>query len=262
MILHIPAAGGGKPILISIPRDSYVNIPGHGMNKINAAFSFGGPALLATDSPERHRAVHQPLHGHRLRRIRQRRERGRRRPDVRHPRRCTTRLLAWTCKQGCQVLSGGEALAYVRDRHSFATQDLQREQDQRIFLKALLTKMTSPGVMLNPFAALPAASGAAGNLTVDQGTSLYQLVEAAMALRESADDHGADRQLELRDCGWGRGLWNSTQAKELFTALQDGQPVPESLITGSRTAPDPPGGPPGLVAPYTRPASDTGLIRI
>jgi LCP family protein required for cell wall assembly len=32
--------------LISIPRDSWVDIPGHGMNKINAAYAFGGPSLL------------------------------------------------------------------------------------------------------------------------------------------------------------------------------------------------------------------------
>src|SRR3984957_2336005 len=34
MILHVPVSG--RPVLISIPRDSYVNIPGHGMDKINA----------------------------------------------------------------------------------------------------------------------------------------------------------------------------------------------------------------------------------
>ena len=32
---------------MSIPRDSYVQIPGYGYNKINAAYSLGGPALLA-----------------------------------------------------------------------------------------------------------------------------------------------------------------------------------------------------------------------
>ncbi|MFE3573531.1 LCP family protein [Lysinibacillus sp. NPDC059133] len=32
--------------LISIMRDTYVDIPGHGMNKINAAFAFGGPELV------------------------------------------------------------------------------------------------------------------------------------------------------------------------------------------------------------------------
>ncbi|MFC9542559.1 LCP family protein [Lysinibacillus sp. NPDC056959] len=32
--------------LISIMRDTYVDIPGHGMNKINSAFAFGGPELV------------------------------------------------------------------------------------------------------------------------------------------------------------------------------------------------------------------------
>ena len=46
LILHIPS-NGGRAVLISLPRDSYVNIPGFGQNKINAAYSFGGPKLLA-----------------------------------------------------------------------------------------------------------------------------------------------------------------------------------------------------------------------
>jgi anionic cell wall polymer biosynthesis LytR-Cps2A-Psr (LCP) family protein len=41
MLLHIPR-GTGKPILISLPRDSYVPIPGHDPNKLNAAYAFGG----------------------------------------------------------------------------------------------------------------------------------------------------------------------------------------------------------------------------
>jgi LCP family protein required for cell wall assembly len=45
IMLHVPS-GDGPRLLLSIPRDSYVDIPGHGMNKINAAFSFGGPELL------------------------------------------------------------------------------------------------------------------------------------------------------------------------------------------------------------------------
>ena len=40
MIVHVPA-DGSKATLISLPRDSYVAIPGHGMNKLNAAYSLG-----------------------------------------------------------------------------------------------------------------------------------------------------------------------------------------------------------------------------
>ena len=44
LLLHVPTSG--PTALISIPRDSYVPIPGHGSNKINAAYSWGGPKLL------------------------------------------------------------------------------------------------------------------------------------------------------------------------------------------------------------------------
>ena len=53
-------------------------------------------------------------------------------------------------KKGCQNLDGAQALGFVRTRHDFATQDLQREQDQRVFIKALLSKMTSPGTLVEP----------------------------------------------------------------------------------------------------------------
>ncbi len=45
MLMHIPY-GGGQRILVSIPRDSYVNIPGYGMGKINSSFALGGQQLL------------------------------------------------------------------------------------------------------------------------------------------------------------------------------------------------------------------------
>ena len=37
--------GGGHSAKLSIPRDTVVNIPGHGRDKINAAYAIGGPAL-------------------------------------------------------------------------------------------------------------------------------------------------------------------------------------------------------------------------
>ena len=231
LILHMPS-GGGKPLLISIPRDSYVNIPGHGMDKINAAFAIGGPALLAkTIQSDTGLYISHYMEigfGGFVNVVN----------AVGGVRICVTHRLhdqasGVRLHRGCQVLSGGEALAYVRDRHSFATQDLQREQDQRVFLKALLTKMTSPGVMFNPFSSVPAASGAVSNLTVDQGTNLYQLVQVARglghALTTTVPIANSNYQTSVGDAV----LWNSSQAKELFRALQNGQKVPKSLITGS-----------------------------
>src|SRR5205823_6328089 len=47
MVVHIPAAHDRVSVL-SIPRDAMVEIPGHGVNKANSAYSFGGPTLTAT----------------------------------------------------------------------------------------------------------------------------------------------------------------------------------------------------------------------
>ncbi len=230
MLLH---TGTGRAVLISIPRDSYVPIPGHGYNKINAALSFGGPPLLVktvenvTGLHINHymgigfgglvsvvnqvggvticlpTALHDPDSGINL-------------------------------KAGCQTLNGAQALAFARDRHSFANEDLQRMQDQRVFLKALLDKATSPGVYLNPFTALPFGSSAAGAISVDQGTHLYSLITAALALRDPLTGTVpiADANYHTSNAG-DAVLWNSSQALALFNALKNGQTVPPGLLSGT-----------------------------
>ena len=48
LLVHVPGFGSSTPTtMVSIPRDSYVPIPGNGEDKINAAFAFGGAPLLA-----------------------------------------------------------------------------------------------------------------------------------------------------------------------------------------------------------------------
>jgi LCP family protein required for cell wall assembly len=231
MVLHIPASG--KPLLISFPRDSYVNIPGYGMNKINAAFSFGGPALLAKTVQDNTGLYINHFmdigFGGFVRVVN----------AVGGVRMCLVhklhdRAAGLYLPKGCHVLTGGQALAYVRDRHTFTTQDLQREQDQRIFLKALLSKMTSMGVMLNPFKALPAASGAVDTLTVDKGTSLYQLYGVAEAMRSPQTTTVPIANANYLTSAGDAVLWNHSQARQLFNDLNSGQTVPKKLISGSR----------------------------
>ncbi len=235
MLLHIPS-NGGQPVLISLPRDSYLPIPGHGYNKINAAYSFGGPRLLAetvqniTGLRINHYmgigfggfvSVVNAVGGVRM---------------------CITVPLhdpaaGLNLNKGCQTLDGAQALGYVRTRHLYADQDLQRVQDQRVFLRTLLSKMTSTGVILNPFASVPASIGAADTLTVDQGTSLYQLIEVAFALRhpETTTVPIANANYLTTNAG-DAVLWNSTEARQLFGALANDQPVPKGLLTGSQQA--------------------------
>jgi LCP family protein required for cell wall assembly len=230
MLLHIPS-NGTPPTLVSIPRDSYVMIPGQGMNKINAAFAFGGPKLLAEtlqNATGLHISHYMGIGFGGLVNVVN---------AVGGVRICLKTNLndpasGLHLKAGCQVLNGGEALGFVRTRHLFATQDLQREQDQRVFMKALLTKMTSTGNLINPFTSIPAAIGSADALTVDSGTQLYQLASVAFALRHPQTTTvpiGSEPVTAVGDVV----VW-SPSAQTLFHDLNHDLPVPKSLITGSQ----------------------------
>jgi LCP family protein required for cell wall assembly len=231
MLLHM---GTGRPVLISIPRDSYVPIPGYGDNKINAALGFGGPTLLVktVENVTGLRIDHYMGIGFGgLVSVVN---------EVGGVNICLTTALhdydsGANLKAGCQTLDGDQALAFVRDRHSFADEDLQRMQDQRAFLKSLLDKATSPGVYLNPFTALPFGSSAASAISVDQGTHLYDLVQAAMALRDPLTGTVPIANANYYTPNAGDAVqWNQTEALALFNALKNGQSVPKGLLTGTK----------------------------
>jgi len=229
LILHMPS-NGGRPVLVSIPRDSYVPIPGLGSSKINAAFDTGGPKLLAqtvqnvTGLYINHYMgigfggfvnVVDAVGGVRM---------------------CLPAPLVdpkagLNLPAGCQNLSGGQALGYVRTRN-FALSDLQREQDQRMFLKALLSKMTSTGTLINPFASVPAATGTVDSLTVDQGASLDDLMHVAFALRNPVTATVPLASLDFQTSNDGTAvLWNHNEALQFFNDLRTDTQLPPNLIT-------------------------------
>jgi anionic cell wall polymer biosynthesis LytR-Cps2A-Psr (LCP) family protein len=134
-------------------------------------------------------------------------------------------------KAGCQVLNGDQALGFVRTRN-FALSDLQREQDQRILIKAILSKMTSAGTLANPFAVIPAANGAASAITIDQGTGLTQLISVAFALRNPVTTTVPIGPFASTSVG-SVVTWNTAAAKQFFGDLAHDTPLPPSLISGT-----------------------------
>jgi anionic cell wall polymer biosynthesis LytR-Cps2A-Psr (LCP) family protein len=137
-------------------------------------------------------------------------------------------------KKGCQTLDGDQALSFVRTRE-FPLGDLQREQDQRAPLKSLLSKVTPTGTLINPFAVIPAASGAASSLTVDQGTSLSQLASVAFALKNPVTTMVPFGGFGNTSAG-SVVEWNVPEAKVFFNDLATDKPLPKNPITGASVA--------------------------
>ncbi|RAY11696.1 LytR family transcriptional regulator [Actinomadura craniellae] len=230
MLLHY---GEGGTTLVSLPRDSYVPIPGHGSNKLNAAFAFGGPKLLvrtverATGLRIDHYAeigfggfvgVVDAVGG----------------VDMCIKQRMRDPKAGLDLQPGCQRLDGGQALGYVRTRAS-ARADLDRIERQRQFFSALMDRATSPGVLANPFRAIPLALSATDNFSVDEGDHLHDLVRMMWAMRGVSGGDGLTTSVPVGGFGSSPGVgsyirWDTSKANTLFGALRADRPVPRSVI--------------------------------
>ncbi|QGU08561.1 Regulatory protein MsrR [Corynebacterium occultum] len=179
MLLHIPTTGSAR--LVSLPRDSYVEIPGYGMNKINAAFTFGGPQLLAetVELSTGLRVDHYAEIGMGgLARIVD---------SIGGIEMCVDEaiqdpLANLDIQAGCQEFDGAAALGYVRTRAT-ALGDLDRVERQREFFAALLDKVTSAGTIANPFRLIPLVSDTASTFTVGDNDHVWHLARVALAMR-------------------------------------------------------------------------------
>ncbi|MFW2514495.1 LCP family protein [Demequina sp. SO4-13] len=182
MVLHKPESG--PTALISIPRDSYVEIPGNGSNKINASFAFGGaPLLVETVEGLSGLTVDHYLEvgfggveglvdavgGVELcydEDVSDRRSR-----------------LEW--EAGCHVADGQTALAFARMRYSDPLGDIGRVQRQQQVVGAVVDNVLSPSTVLNPFTAMPVASAGLDAFRVSEGTSPFDLAGFALAFNSS-----------------------------------------------------------------------------
>lgn len=226
MLVHKPSSGSA--MIISIPRDLYVPIPGQGSHKINSAFNFGGPQLLV-QTFENMSGVHIDHYG----------EIGfggfdRLVDAVGGVHMCLNQALndpkaGLRLKAGCQDLNGKQALGLVRTR-AFPNADLERVVNQRKFLSALMSKATSPGVLLNPFQLFGFINGAVDSLTVDEKDHIWNIIGLAFALRggpvTTTVPTGGSVQT---DDGDSLAVGNNT--RRFFTAISSGQSVPADLLS-------------------------------
>lgn len=146
LLLH---TGDGPTTLVSIPRDSPLDIPGFGVGKVNSAYAKGGtPLLVQTLEKATGLRVDQYVEigfgglvgvvdavgG----------------IEICPKQRIRDKDSGLNVRKGCQEVDGATALAYSRARKFSPISDLARVQQQREVIAAVGDKVLSPWSVLNP----------------------------------------------------------------------------------------------------------------
>jgi LCP family protein required for cell wall assembly len=229
LLVHVPGFGSDtRPTLVSIPRDSYVPIPGHGKDKINAAFAMGGAPLLiqAVEQATGLRLDHYAEVGFGGFAVLVDALGG---VTVCPAEPINDPLAGIDLPAGCQQLDGRNALGYVRSRAT-PRADLDRMINQRQVMSALLHRAANPVVWLNPWRWYAVPRAVAEALTVDQDDHAWDLAQLGWAL------HGPITTMTVpigefttNDAG-SVVVWDHDAARELFEALASDAPVPATAL--------------------------------
>ena len=184
VLVHIPEGDPTSVQMIHFPRDLYVDIPGRGKDKINAAYAYGREALLvqtmenllkirihhvARTDFEGFRGMTDAVGGVKV--------------YAEEASESVGSTGSVSIHKGWNTLNGNQALLFVRDRHSLSEGDISRGRRQLAFVKALLLKATSPETITNPLKIAKFANAATENLVVDQDLSIGQMKDYALSLK-------------------------------------------------------------------------------
>lgn len=179
MLAHV-TPNRDRVYLISFTRDMWVDIPGHGRAKINAAYAYGGEALAVRTIESLigvrvdHAAVvdfagfaglTQALGGVTI-----------------DNQIASTSAEGFTWPRGEVTLAGEEALSYVRQRYELPHGDLDRADRQRTVVRAALSKLSSAGVLANPVQFSDLVGLLGQYVTVDAGLTNEELFTTATSL--------------------------------------------------------------------------------
>lgn len=229
LVVHVPGLGSSAPTtMVSLPRDSYVDIPGYGSDKINAAFSLGGPQLLA-QTVELNTGLHLDHYAEigfdgfaalvdALGDV-----------TVCPAEPIVDPLAGIDLPAGCQALDGRDALGYVRSRAT-ARADLDRMVNQRQFMSALLKRASAPAVWLNPWRWYTVPRAAVDALTVDESDHSWNLARLGWALRGETTTLTVPIGEYTSNGSGDVVIWDDAAAGALFEALATDAAVPPSTL--------------------------------
>jgi LCP family protein required for cell wall assembly len=212
--------------VVSLPRDSWVKIPGHGMNKINAAFGLGGPPLMVrTVEAATGLTINDYVEVNFLGFVKVINAVGG--VDVCLPFAVDDDYSGLHLSAGVHHVDGVTALEYARDRHSFALSDLARISDQQRLLATMLSESVSAGTLSDPFKLQRLLSSVTSAIQVDQGLDIVSLANQLRGLRPSdvlfSTVPLGNLNYETRT-GQSAVVWDGRAAGQLFRQLKNDRP--------------------------------------
>jgi LCP family protein required for cell wall assembly len=227
MLIHVPADHSYIQV-VSLPRDSWVNIPGHGMNKINAAFGLGGPKLMVqTVQAATGLVINDYVEVNFLGFVKVIDALGG--VNICLPFAVDDAYSGLHMSAGVHHVDGITALEYARDRHSFAASDLARIDDQQQLMATILSKAISTGTLSNPFKLRQVISSVTSAIQVDQG---FDLTSLASQLSGTRPQDVAFTTVPLANLnyqtpsGESAVLWDAAAAGQLFAQIKADQRPP------------------------------------
>lgn len=235
MILHV---GSGGPTLISLPRDSWVEIPSftgsksgkHYNNtqqtKLNAAYAQDGAPLLVrtvehnTGLKIDHYAeigfggfakIVDSVGG----------------VEMNIPQDIKDKNSGADFKKGKQTLDGKQALSFVRNRHAgTGDSDLGRTKNQQKFLAALANQTATPSTILNPFRLYPTLGAGLDTLVVDKDMSLWNLGSMFFAMKDVNSGEGKRMNMPVSGPAPAGSLqWDKAKVRQLTQQLKNDEKV-------------------------------------
>jgi len=235
MVLHQPTSG--PTALISIPRDSYVSIPGHDKNKINAAFSFGGPKLLVQTVEDLSgltidgyfevgftgvAEIVDAVGG----------------VELCYDADVDDKNSKMVWEAGCHVTNGDDALAFSRMRYADLLGDIGRTQRQQQLVGAVAGEVLSPSTVLNPVRLVSVTGAGLDAFRVSEGTGPVGLAQFALTFRGAMSGDAVTGTPPIKDMGFsvdGVGstvLLDPDQVDEFWDKIANGEYEPGAEVGG------------------------------
>jgi LCP family protein required for cell wall assembly len=215
MLLH---TGAGPNLLMSIPRDSIVSIPGHGTTKINAAYAFGGPRLLTRTIEENTgirvdhyveigmgglAGVVDAVGG----------------IEICPEKDMKDKQANLDIEKGCQEADGVTALGYARSRKTDAALgDITRVKHQREVVSAVGKKVLSPWTVLNPVRYWQLNNAIPGFFGFGEGTGPVRAGMWAMAMTRVNGENGLTCTVPIADLAVN---WDDERSEQMFQAMRE-----------------------------------------